>query len=317
MLKVGIRHFPPCVIIKDNGSITGFEIELWREIVRRADLVFDYAIVPFTDLVGSVDAPSGLTTGDIDVAFSGITITGDRAERLAVCHTHLSTGLKIASPSKIKIPYKKIFTILCTFISFSIVLGILLWVLEHGNELISDKPFPGIPEAIWCIFTTISTVGYGQIAPTTWRGRCFTVFVMLLGIGYFCTVASTLTAHTNFEGNDFETFTSIEGASIAVKQGSTSEKIAKEHKALVLPVESAEEAISLVSMNKVDAALVDAPIADYCLKQGSRLVLSEWMARQDYGIFLRKGDSRVELLNKAILEIIEDGTYNEIYSRWF
>merc|ERR1712129_318289 len=40
----------------------------------------------------------------------------------------------------------------------------------------------GIPQAIWWVFTTITTVGYGDIYPTTFLGKVIAVITMHAGI---------------------------------------------------------------------------------------------------------------------------------------
>jgi len=47
------------------------------------------------------------------------------------------------------------------------------------------------------------------------------------------------------------------------------------------------------------------------------LVLGEVFQPQNYGIALPSGSPERELVNQALLEIIEDGTYDQIYRRWF
>lgn len=42
---------------------------------------------------------------------------------------------------------------------------------------------------------TVSTVGYGDIAPHTDAGKLFTIFYVLFGIGLIATFASTLVRH--------------------------------------------------------------------------------------------------------------------------
>lgn len=39
--------------------------------------------------------------------------------------------------------------------------------------------------AMWWTYCTISTIGYGDLFPTTSAGRLFTVFVSIGGIGMF------------------------------------------------------------------------------------------------------------------------------------
>jgi len=142
---------------------------------------------------------------------------------------------------------------------------------------------------------------------------------MALAVGgcQFCTVASNLTAESNFKGKSFSNLSDLRGATVAVKRHSTAEEVARKNGALVMRVDSALEAIDLVESKKVNASLIDAPVADTRFKEGATIVLSDRKVRQDYGIMIRIGDERKPTINSAILTIIEDGTYDEIYNRWF
>jgi voltage-gated potassium channel len=51
----------------------------------------------------------------------------------------------------------------------------------------------GFGDVIWLAIVTASTVGYGDIAPSTVLGRCIAVVLMLVGIGLMSTLAASIT----------------------------------------------------------------------------------------------------------------------------
>ena len=63
-----------------------------------------------------------------------------------------------------------------------------------GGILIHFAEGMSIPDGIWWAFVTASTVGYGDISPSTVYGRMIAMVLMLLGIGLLGSVTSTLTA---------------------------------------------------------------------------------------------------------------------------
>lgn len=83
-----------------------------------------------------------------------------------------------------------------TFLT-AIVFGCLMYYVEKGDWSVSDQaymrpaasgdmkeasPFESIPMAMWWVFVTTTTVGYGEIYPTTTMGRIIAIFTMNLGI---------------------------------------------------------------------------------------------------------------------------------------
>src|SRR6266567_1343806 len=53
----------------------------------------------------------------------------------------------------------------------------------------------GFAEGIWWAIVTASTVGYGDIAPSTMWGRLIAVLLMLSGVGLMSTLAASITAY--------------------------------------------------------------------------------------------------------------------------
>ena len=57
-------------------------------------------------------------------------------------------------------------------------------------------------QALWWAITTASTVGYGDISPTTTIGRIAGVLLMLVGIGLIGVITSTITDYFSQEDNN-------------------------------------------------------------------------------------------------------------------
>ena len=65
----------------------------------------------------------------------------------------------------------------------------LMFYIEHDAQ--PDK-FSSIPEAMWWSIITVTTVGYGDVAPETPLGRLLAGVIALLGIGIFALPAGIL-----------------------------------------------------------------------------------------------------------------------------
>jgi len=74
--------------------------------------------------------------------------------------------------------YRKIIIFLMFIVIISVIVGSLMYVLENGQN-----GFHSIPESIYWAIVTITTVGYGDIAPTTSAGKLMSIILMLCGYG--------------------------------------------------------------------------------------------------------------------------------------
>ncbi|MEO1051968.1 MAG: ion transporter [Bacteroidota bacterium] len=84
--------------------------------------------------------------------------------------SQLSNALK-ASRNKIIVFIGAVFTLV-------VILGTLMYIIE-GQE----NGFTSIPRSIYWAVVTLTTVGYGDIAPRTVLGQTVATFVMILGYG--------------------------------------------------------------------------------------------------------------------------------------
>ncbi len=71
----------------------------------------------------------------------------------------------------------------------------IIYLLENEAQ---PEAFASIPEAMWWGLATLTTVGYGDVAPISAAGKVFGAFIMVLGIGMFALPAGILaTAFAN------------------------------------------------------------------------------------------------------------------------
>jgi voltage-gated potassium channel len=66
-----------------------------------------------------------------------------------------------------------------------------MFIAEHDVNAAIDSPF----DAIWWGIVTMTTVGYGDVYPTTPEGRLAAMTLMILGIGLFSVVTATITSY--------------------------------------------------------------------------------------------------------------------------
>ncbi|PLX99063.1 MAG: ion transporter [Desulfuromonas sp.] len=73
---------------------------------------------------------------------------------------------------------RKITVFLYTVLTLVVIFGSLMYVIEGG-----DNGFTSIPRSIYWAIVTLTTVGYGQVAPQTGLGQFLASGIMILGYG--------------------------------------------------------------------------------------------------------------------------------------
>ena len=125
------------------------------------------------------------------------------------------------------------------------------------------------------------------------------------------------------DNTDINGVEDLEGLDIATRLGSTSADYISENIEGATPntYEQLDQAYLSVEGGGSDAVLYDAPNVEYyILTQGedSLKTVGELLEGQDYGLAVSKGNEElVTAMNEALAEIIDDGTYAEIFSDWF
>ncbi len=83
--------------------------------------------------------------------------------------------------------------------SLLLVTLIAIYVIEFGSMAMlvsesrsADANIRTSSDALWYIMVTISTVGYGDLYPTTALGRIVGVFILIVGVGLFTTLTGFL-----------------------------------------------------------------------------------------------------------------------------
>ena len=74
---------------------------------------------------------------------------------------------------------------------YLILLPVAVLVVGTAGFMLLEKL--SFLDAVYFTIVTISTVGYGDLAPTTEAGKGFSIFLIIFGIGTFLTLLTTLT----------------------------------------------------------------------------------------------------------------------------
>ena len=321
---VGVSNFPPLVMEAD-GNLEGFDIDIWNEVSDVIGVDSTYRLMQFNDLI------EALKSGEIDVALAGISITRERELEMDFSHPYMRSGLRILTTVDDDPGWLRLLRFLATtatlkvlgsLVAFVLLCAHVLFLAERGSSDISSRYFPGIFEAGWCILATITTVGYGDVAPRRWLGRLASAVVMLIGISLFGVAIAQLSAGLMIEGlrSDISGPEDLEGRHVATVAGTTSTAVAIRLGARLREVDTIGAAHRLLEAGEVDAILFDAaPLMRFVVEDGNNtvMIVGPLIEPQAYGIAFPAGSGLREAVNRAVLEIEESGRHERIRAKWF
>ena len=213
---------------------------------------------------------------------------------------------------------------LFAFLILSIlVAGHFIWLIERRrNPEFPQTYLKGVWEGIWWATITVTTVGYGDKVPTGRLGRIFGMVWVFAGLfiiaNFTAGVTTQLTLQTLngiIKGPEY-----LRGKDVVTVAGSTSDAWLNNERIGHRTVETIEEAYGLLDSGSVQAIVYDHPVLLYYALQNEDkgyIVPGEAFNKEDYGIAYPTGSPLREDINRALLTLLENGTYEQIYSKWY
>lgn len=335
-LRVITKEIAPLVFVEEDGtsdgtlaenfSLRGFSIDLWEEIAARTMLEFDYMLT--NSVSQQLDA---VAHGEADVAIAAISITSEREARVDFSFPYLQSGLQILTTAN---ETMHIGSLLSTILSPALleIIGIffllllvaahLIWFVERRrNPEFPQDYLHGIWEALWWAAVTVTTVGYGDKTPKGIAGRAFGLVWMFLGLFLVANFTASITAALAVQQlqHSVTGLSDLEDGQVATVAGTTADEFLTLRGIRPVRVDMVEEAYKLLGQETVQAVVYDAPVLLYYAntQDGTLQVVGEVFNEEEYGIAFPADSPHREPINRALLEIREDGTYDQIYQRWF
>lgn len=315
-LSVVASELRPCVI-KQDESLAGFAIDLWGAL---ADVMqVEYSV---TSMVIS-DALQKVESNEADIVIGCISITHAREERLDFTYPVAEGGLQAVTHYQRGILprfSKQSKYLLFFLLGLVFFFAHLMWWSERGQPAIHDAYFPGIVEAIWFSVVTMSTVGYGDIAPRKWLGRIGALLIILLGVTTFGFIVGQFAADAVKPQalNPVESIQDLHKYRIGTKENTATTEFLRSRGIDYSGFEKLEEAIAEMLVDGVDVVLHDTVAIQYQVHKHPELIQTgPTFNAHHLGFAVPEGSTLVENLNVALLKIQENGRYQTILSRWF
>ncbi len=319
-LRIATKPIEPFVF--EAPVLRGFSIELMSDLARRLDRPVEFVrYKKVTELLNAVREKN------VDAGIAAISITAEREVNVDFTLPMFDSGLQIlARPTKsngfaesVRSLFSPTVLKFLGFMLFAMLLAGLVSFLS--DRLDDDHRFSTFADAAYTAAVQLVTVSSAEKQPKRNISKFLAVLWMLFGLflvaQFTAILASSLTVKTL--RSDIRTVEDLQGRKVLSIADTTSQRVLNLKGILNVGAPTFKDAIDLLGKGRADALVFDSPVIRYYLSKGDRrFILSGAKFNSEfYGIAVPAGSGLRDELNAALLAAREDGSYDEMVTRWF
>lgn len=327
-LTVGIGGAPP-FLIQEEEQLRGIIPDLWEYIAASQNIEYELVVQSNTQ-----EALNALANEDLDLLVGPFSITAERLENVDFTQPFFVSRIGVVIPSEPPSLWSRIRPLFrVTALSSAAVLLFILFLVGNGIWLAERKHNPdqfpphylkGVGNGMWFALVTLTTVGYGDRAPSTSAGRFIAGIWMLISMlavsSLTAGLASALTlALSGATADSINSPEDLQNKTMAVVSGTTGVAWAREYQANPQKYPALKDAIAAVAEGNVDGAIFDRPSLQYYLSQNPDrdLQLAEFtLHSENLGFALPRNSPLTRDLSQILLRLEENDIITEISDRW-
>jgi polar amino acid transport system substrate-binding protein len=336
-LVVGLLESPPFCTRGPDGTWSGISVELWLQIAADIGVDTDFRETTLTGLFDDL-APGR----PLDVSIGALTITPEREDRVDFSQPFFLSGLSVAVKTASgsgglwswlnRMLVWNFWRIVAALFASLVLVALLIWALERkGNpkEFGGDgRAYRGIGSALWWSAVTMTTVGYGDLAPRSPAGRLVAIgwmFISLLLVSWFtASMASILTAERLDAGTGGLVVRGpddLRHLHVAVLPGTSSEEYLRRRQIDYISASLKQrDLFKLLLSGSAQAILADAPTMRYLARRepyvGKITVLPKTLQTEPYGIAMRDGSPWRKQIDRALLHRLATPEWKDMVYRY-
>jgi ABC-type amino acid transport substrate-binding protein len=206
-LVVGVKPAEPFIIVADDGSVSGFSIDLLEHILAQLEELVSVSYHVDSDIPTHL---ASIRDGRVDLGIAATTITLERLGSFEFSHPFDLADLgiiaekeptpepvipklftKVLSKTALRVGFVFILSYTSRNVVFGTILvivcmtiaGHIIWFIEREEDgHFHTSYLRGVATGVWWTIVTMSTVGYGDVYPKKPLGKAFASFVIIIGI---------------------------------------------------------------------------------------------------------------------------------------
>lgn len=329
-LNVAVVVVPPFVM-EQNGSLTGFSIDLWNAVAAQMNIRTNYRTL--ADVASILEA---MRSKRVDIIAAPVVITKVRDEEFDFSLPILQAGLQVmvrdtgkATASNpladlLQLLFSKM-TLLWLGIALVLVLipAHLVWIFERRREdgIFTHRSYiPGIFEAIYWALSCLTA--QAETMPHQWLARAFSVFWMFAGVVFVAFYTAQLT--TTLTIRQIQGLISgpddLPGKQVGTIANSTAADYLRTHNVQAREFRQLNPLLQALQSKQVDAVFFTSPVLLYYAAHDGRGLVT--LVGPEINVspiaFGFQLDSPLRRkVNGALLTLLENGAYQQLYNKWF
>ena len=327
-LQVAVVEIEPFAMQTVDGHWEGISVDLWREVADRMGVDFELREY------GSIEAlTEAFVNGDIDLTPIAA-VTAEREVLVDFSDAYYISGAVIVVPvQKAGLGWFRVASrffsleflqVIGLLILLWLIAGVAVWLFEgrRNREMFGGGPAKGVAQGIWWAAVTMTTVGYGDLAPKTAGGRTVGVVWMFAAIisisGFTAAISSSLTVG-ELSGK-VRGVHDLATARVGTVADSSAEaylmRMGLRH---VRSFGNPRDGLKSLVHAESDAFVFQGPILKYLAKNeflGRVEVLPGTFDHGYMGMALPPGSQLREPLNRALLEFMETDQWTQILKQY-
>jgi polar amino acid transport system substrate-binding protein len=317
--------------MEDKGKVTGFSMDLWHAIAAQMNVKYEITVAPNVQVL--LDS---VKSGDSDIGVGNISITAARGKVFDFSVPIYDGGLQVMTRNDANenigffiSPFRSIFTwdvlkLLGLIVLLVVVPAHVIWLLErHRRETgiaRTQRYYPGIFHSGYWAVATLAT--QAEEMPKSLGGRLFAIFWMFVGIVFVAYFTAQMTAHLTVQTlqGEIKGPEDLPGHKVATMTGSTSAMYLTGRGIKTQTFSHIEDAFIALDKRSADAVVFDSPVLLYYVAtqgQGKARIVGPVFRKENYAIAFRANSPWRRPINEALLTLKENGTYNQLYNKWF
>jgi polar amino acid transport system substrate-binding protein len=323
-LRVAVTPIEPWVL-RDGDRADGFYIEIWKAVAESLGRESEFVWVDsFGELLPSLES------GSADVAVAPLAATAERERMYDFSSAVVRSGPMLGVHERLieqrsllgALFSKQVLFVLLGALAWLLFLAHLIWLVERNDATDAGmfrKPYPkGVWDGFWWASVTLATVGYGDKAPRSFKGRLVGILAIISSLFTVGAFVSQVTSTLSSRGAEsrVQTLNDARSHRIGAVEGSSFKRFVESQGLQVIGYDNQAAVFEAAQQGAIDV-VVSNPFA--LSEVGPRFDV-QGVGQTLYEEFetfgLAQGSPLREPINEAVAELQASGRVQAIVDRW-